>query len=169
MVEVEVKIFDKEFQRAIDATLKKVDDMTIPFNLMTQSWFKSNQAIFALSGPGKYQDLSDRYKPIKQSAWGFIYPILKASGRLMASITKPGDTDSIAMILNKRTLILGTKTPYAEYHQFGTNRLPARPFVLLGAEQVSPPEVNRRRDAWIKIMSDWANQVSATIGPVTDG
>lgn len=161
---VNIKVFDKEFQKAVDQTLKNVSDLTIPFNLITQSWFKSNRSIFTLGGPGKYADLSPGYKRVKQAEWGFTYPILKAKGDLMDSVTKPGDTNSIAQILNKKTLVLGSKDPKAEFHQLGTNRMPARPFVLLGLEQVAPPEVNRRREAWIKVLSDFAVQASSPLG-----
>jgi hypothetical protein len=39
--------------------------------------------------------------------------------------------------------------------------LPQRPFILLGAEQVSPPDINRRREAWIAILEDYVIQASS--------
>ena len=158
---VEIKLFDKEFQAAIQKAKKDLGDLTIPFTLMTQSWFKSNRAIFSLGGPGKYADLSESYKPVKAKKWGFTYPILKASGALANSITVPGDTNSIAQIINKRTLILGSKIEYGKHHQFGTNKMPARPWILMGAEQTAPEEINRRREAWIAMLTDFINQKTA--------
>lgn len=154
---------DQKLKKAIDKTLKDVQDLTIPFGLITQSWFKSNRAIFALSGPGKYPDLSERYKKQKKKAVGFIYPILRRTGRLESSITDPSDTDAISLIINKRSLILGTKVPYASNHQMGLG-VPVRPMVLFGPEQVSPPGINRRVDAWVKILEEFALAKSKEIG-----
>ncbi len=158
---------DKKFSQAIKDALEQVDDLTIPFTLIAKSWFKSNKAIFALKGPGKYQDLSPKYKKQKQKSVGFVYPILRRSGVLEESVTNPASPNSINLILNKNTLVLGTKVPYGAYHQFGTSKLPARPFVLIGAEQVSPPELNRRVDAWIEIVKDYVLQASRSAGTLS--
>jgi phage gpG-like protein len=154
---------DKQFQEAIKDARKQVNDLTIPFTLMTKSWFKSNRAIFSLKGPGKYVDLSERYKPQKEKAVGFIYPILKRHGALEASLTVAGDSNAISYIINKNTLVLGTKVPYAARHQFGEG-VPKRPFMFIGAEQTAPEEINRRRDAWIAILTDYVMQVSQGFG-----
>jgi phage gpG-like protein len=153
---------DKAFQKAIQDALREVSDLTIPYTLIAKSWFQGNKAIFSLKGPGKYVDLKENYKKQKQKAVGFIYPILKRSGALEQSITNPTDSNSINLIINKNTLILGTKIPYGAPHQFGAPRinLPARPFILIGAEQTAPDQLNRRRDAWIAIIEDYVTQVS---------
>lgn len=161
---VKIEFLDEDLQNAIKETLKEVDDLTIPYKLMVDSWYKSNRSIFSLKSPGKYPDLSPRYKRYKKKEFGFIYPILKASGRLEDSMINPGG-ESISYVFNKRTLVLGTKVPYGKYHQLGKG-VPLRPFVLLGAEQVSPPEINRRRDNWIKLLNDYVLQASKQIGKV---
>jgi hypothetical protein len=149
---------DKAFQKEIEATLREVEDLTVPYGLMIQSWFKSNRAIFALKGPGKYPDLTQAYKTRKQREVGFVYPILKRSGALAASITNPSDSFAIAKVLNKRTLILGSSIPYGGYLHGGTKHMKARPWVLLGAEQTAPEEINQRREAWIEILRSWVEQ-----------
>ncbi len=158
---------DNEFKKAIQKASEEVEDLTIPFTLMEQSWFKSNRAIFSLKGPGKYSDLSEVYKPRKKKDVGFIYPILRRLGALESSLTVPGDEDSVATILNKKTLVLGTKTPYAGFLHGGTSRMPARPMVLVGAEQVAPDEINRRRLAWIEILGDYVLQKAKQVGTVS--
>jgi phage gpG-like protein len=165
-VSIKVEIQDKQLQDAIKAARSAVSDLTVPFKLMTDAWFRSNRAIFALKGPGKYADLSEAYKTQKKRRHGFTYPILRASGNLEDSITKPGDAGSIAQTLNKKTLILGTKVSYGQYLQFGTSRMPARPFILVGAEQVAPAEINRRRDAWVKMLQDYVMQKTGAVGGV---
>ena len=135
----------------IKKLLKKIREqggnLTVPFTLISKSWFKSNKAIFALKGPGKYKDLSPKYKIQKVKSppkgAGFIYPIFRGkTGRLERSITSPTDPDSINLIINKIALYLGTKTPYAGFHQSSAPRriIPYRPIVLLGSEQVAPME-----------------------------
>lgn len=154
----------KKFASALDKVSKEVGDLTVPMTLIAQSWFKTNRAIYSLKGPGKYVDLSPEYKVQKRKEFGFVYPVLKATGRLEKSITQPDSPESVNRILNKNTLFLGTTTPYAGFLQEGTSRMPARPPVLLGSEQVSPPEVNRRIDAWIQILAQYAVDKSAQLG-----
>lgn len=155
-----------KFKKAIDEAVKEVDDLTIPFALITQSWYKSNQFIFDRSrqSEGKYVDLSEDYKQAKFNKFKFIYPILLATGRLERSMTDADSNESINKVINKKTLILGTRVPYAPHHQFGTSKMPARPFVLIGAEQVAPEGLNRRQDAWVAILASYVAQKSRPVG-----
>ena len=166
VVKFEVDV-DKEFKRALESAAKAVGDLTIPLTLITQSWFKSNRAIFDLKGPGKYEDLNKDYKPRKRAAVGFVYPILKRTGALERSITDPKDSDAISEIINGKTAILGSKIPYGPYHQLGTKKMPARPFVLIGAEQTAPPELNKRRDAWVALIEKFVLDKSSQFGKGT--
>lgn len=136
-----------ELQKAIKKASKEVGDLTIPLRLIAQYWFKSNEAIFSLKGPGKWPDLSPRYKAYKASILGSPYPIMLFTGRLMASITAPPNGESINKIINKRSLVLGTGTPYASYLA-NKGRNP----VLYGAEQTAPKELNNRIEAWQNIL-----------------
>ena len=151
----------ERFRRAVQRAGREVEDLTVPLTLIAQSWYKSNIAIFQLRGPGKYEDLSENYKPDKQAAVGFLYPILKRHGALAKSITEPGSKFSISKIINKRELILGSSIPYGAAHQYGTKRMPRRPWVLIGAEQTAPPELNRRLDAWVTVLADYVRSKTA--------
>ncbi len=153
-------------QNALKIALQSVQDLTIPYRLITNDWFRSNRAIFTLKGPGKYTDLSEKYKIQKQKAVGFVYPILKRSGLIEKSITDPSDPNSINLIINGSTLILGTKVSYAPYHQFGTKTLPVRPVIFTNGEQSSPNDMYNRSGAWAKIITDYVLQVSAKVGKV---
>lgn len=156
----------------LDAALKEalasVKDLTIPYTLITKDWFRSNNAIFTLKSPGRYADLSKDYKKAKQKAVGFIYPILKRSGVLASSITDPGDLNSINLIINGDTLILGTKVSYAHYHQFGTKVLPVRPVIFTNGEQSATDDMYNRSGAWAKILKDYVLQVTSKVGAVTE-
>jgi hypothetical protein len=167
VMQVEVDPFGR-----LRATLKeasdKLGDLTVPLTLIAQSWFKSNKAIFALAGPGKYVDLTDLYKKQKTKALGSPYPILKYTGRLEKSLTDPTNPAAISEIVNKNSLIVGTRVqsksgaPYASFLHFGTSRMAARPVVLFGNEQVAPGALEARVEGWRRILLDWAaSQVGA--------
>ena len=170
---------DKKFDKEISNAVKKLNDLTVPLQLMTREWFKANRSIFdeGRKGPGKYKDLDPEYKKIKEQAIGSAYPILigflkspgspaRKSGKLGKSMTDPSNPDSISTIVNKKALILGTKvttakgSPYGRFLHFGTRKMPARPFVLIGGEQVATSQVNKRRQNWVKMLNDFALQVS---------
>lgn len=163
VIKIEVDPGD-EFNRAVKKTIKEVEDLTIPFTLISKSWFQSNKAIFKLKGKGKYEDLSARYKKAKQAMVGFTYPILKLHGALEKSITEPTAKGAISLILNKQTLVLGTAISYAQFHQKGTAFMPARPAVLVGAEQTAPPELNKRQEIWIETLANYVLERAKQVG-----
>lgn len=166
-----------EFSRALKEAGKKSADLTIPLKLIAQSWFKSNRAIFALKGPGQYEDLTDNpagkgYKSMKEKLFGSAYPILYRYGHLMSSITNPQDPASVNYIVNKLSLALGTKvttasgSPYAYFLHHGASKMKARPVVLFGTEQVAPQELNKRVELWRQIMLNYVANVAKKNGTV---
>ena len=160
MTGIELKVLDKEFQNLLDKTYKLTKDLTVPLTLIYQEWLKGNRAIFSLKGKGKYEDLSAGYKITKQKQWGFVYPILRASGRLEGSITNAGDPEAIGQIINKKNLLMGTKVPYAIFPQMGTRFMPPRPPILFGPEQVGDKIPNQRLERWKEILLSWCLQGS---------
>jgi hypothetical protein len=158
-----------QFRDNFREKLARVKDLRIPLELIRESWFKGNRSIFALSGPGRYVDLSASYKRQKRRQVGFVYPILRKSGLLEAALTEPGNTNSISQLIGKKSLDLGVTESirYFGYVHFGTRKMKARPYILLGAEQVSPPDLNRRVEAWQKLIQDYVIGVTgATDGKV---
>lgn len=173
-----------KFKQAITDALNQVNDLTIPFNLIAKNWYKSNSAIFALKGPGKYPPLGgmnpnaiaikgttqtrrQRAEARKEKKYGFAYPLLKATGALEDSLTQPGNEHAVKWIINGKTLLLGTNLDYAIYHQSDEARtkLPFRPFLFIGSEQTAPAEIqNNRQTAWINIVGEYVKQVVAQVG-----
>jgi len=158
---------DKRFQRALKKASDQVDDLRVPFKLITRSWFKSNRSFFILKSAGLFEDLAESTKKQKTRLLGSPYPILRGiTGNLEKSITNPSDSGSVNLIVNKKTLILGTQVqskkgaPYPFFLQDGTSKMPARPFIIIGGEQTSTAPINRRREAWIKLISDYVFKVS---------
>lgn len=151
---------NKKFAKTLKELEKKSLDLTLPLNLITQSWYKTNNAIFALKGPGKYAPLSARYVRVKKKELGSAYPaLLGKNQRIKNAITQPTNSNAINKILNKRTLELGVKKTgefiYAAAHQYGNTSagLPARPYLFAAAEPAAPvSDINRRVDIWIKLL-----------------
>lgn len=72
---------------------------------------------------GKWQSLKPAYATVKARHYG-NKPILERTGRLMRSLTsKTGDSVEIQA---QQELTLGTRVPYAGYHQSGTGRMARR-------------------------------------------
>lgn len=145
---------DHSFRDAVQEAIEKTGDLTVPFMLIAKRWFTANKFIFTLKGPGKYVDLSPKYKKWKTKKKGSPYPILKLNGYLERSITDPADTNAINYIVNKTTLILGTKVSYASAHQFGipSRNLPARPPILIGVANSGDLANQREISIWNKIL-----------------
>ncbi len=135
-------------------------NLTIPFTSIAKSWFKGNKSMFLLKGRGQYDDLKDETKIFKQKEYGFTYPILKARGDLEKSVTDPTDSNSINLIVNKVALYLGSKIPYGVYHQSPEPRtkMPLRPFVLLGVEQVATGEQKQFEARTVRTIYDHIGQ-----------
>lgn len=161
-----------KFQAALAEAARQVEDLTIPFIEIAKDWQQGNKFIYALKGPGKFADLKDAYKDRKQATLGFIYPILRGeTKRLEESLTRPDSPDAILEVVNKKSLLLGTKVEYGYWLNFGTSKMKKRPFVMIGAEQTGPPEFNKREQAWIFILKSFVLQkmAEAGVGKPTDG
>lgn len=72
--------------------------------------------------PVRWAPLSARYAAWKARRFGAGLRILERSGALRRSISTR---------LEGGALVASTAVPYAAFHQYGTRRLPARPFLTL--------------------------------------
>ena len=142
----ELKTNAEIISKEINKAMKKNIDMRVPFGLIARSQFKFERALFLqTTGPGKFEDFkggqSGRSATSKFKDVGFKYPILFRTGRLGTSLLQPGGEN----ILNIQpdVLQMGTRVPYSKFHQFGTSRMAARPFLFVD---------NQRRKAWTKII-----------------
>jgi phage gpG-like protein len=175
----------KAFKRSLVDSARQSSDLRTPFREITASFFKTNKAIFkAKSKQGYFEDLSSKplyafwldddspavsknndskffpggYKDLKKKTHGFVYPILKASGRLEESITNPADSDALESVVNKNVLILGTRVPYATWLQEGTKKMPKRPFLLFGNENegfARTTTAKRRFQRWKEVLEKY--------------
>lgn len=152
---------DKAFQNAISEAQSLVSNLTLPLTLISKDFYKSEKAIFMLKSPGQYDDLKPKTKNVKRRDFGFVYPILKRTGRLEESVTRSTHKDSINEIVNKRSLFIGTKTPYAVYHQSDRARgkIPLRKFLFIGPESTfATSEQKGRLNRWLGILESYVVQ-----------
>ena len=80
------------------------------------------------------------------------------TGDLARSITDPNDINTVATVINKKQLLLGTKLPYAGYLQNGTKKMVARPFLVVGTEKgkwAQSTQMQRRKKAWMKVLEKY--------------
>ena len=127
---------DLAVARAFERAAKQAENLKVPLTQISRDFMKSRKAIFQLSGPGGYPDLSSRYKEVKQRAIGNIYPILKLTGQLEGSITKESHPHNV-LVIGPRSLEMGTTIPYGNYHQqegSPGSKMPLRKFLFIGPE-----------------------------------
>jgi phage gpG-like protein len=177
---------DARFKQTLKDAGEVVNDLRIPFGLISRDFYRSERAIFKLQGPGLYppfknsvrkqyeQDgvgvkrLSPKkqfdvvrsiYQERKKKKYGFDYPLLVASGKLAASITQPNAPFSINQIGNM-FMVIGTSVPYGIYHQSDSPRkvIPQRKFVFIGPEAPSfaTSDQQGRLERWLGYIEDYA-------------
>ena len=104
---------------------KKGNDLRPLFGEMITAFYKVQKNIVfrngRASGPGRYADLKKVTQDKKSKEFGFIYPVLVASGRLMNSFKK-GGSENITKITKLRAEA-GSRVPYARYvHEIVTGK-----------------------------------------------
>ncbi len=178
---------DARFKQMLRDAREVISDFRIPFGLISRDFYRSELAIFKLKGPGQYppfknsirsQYATDKYgqtykispkKQVdvtkspyqlrKQKKYGFDYPLLVASGKLAASITKPNAPFSINQI-TPLSMLIGTSIPYGIYHQSDAARkkIPLRKFVFIGPEAptFATSDQQGRLERWLGYVEDYA-------------
>jgi phage gpG-like protein len=161
----------KAFQKSIRDAMTKVDDLKTPFRLISNDFYISQKAIFALKGPGGYQDLNPRYKIQKERGDrnhqpAPAYPILRREGRLELSVTQPSSPEAIRRISSK-ALVIGTAVPYGIFHNSDEPRtkIPQRKFVFIGPESREfgkGDQFGGRPVRWTNIIKRYVDEVLAS-------
>ena len=76
------------------------------------------------------------------------HPLLRKSGTLYSSLVRPGSRGNIN-VQTSHSLEYGTDIPYADFHEFGTSRIPARPYLLYAVEDIDV-KVAREIDSYFQ-------------------
>ena len=181
---------DRKFRDSLKRAADASGDLRVPFGLILADFYRSEQAIFQLQGPGQYppfkhSDANFRtgkngkkryegttlggespYQYYKKKKVGFDYPLLVRTGALAASLTAGGPR-SIAVITSTR-LTVGTQVAYGIYHQSDAPRkkIPLRKFLFIGPEalQFATSDQMGRPTRWMNIMNDWALKSARSSG-----
>ncbi|MCA9813454.1 MAG: hypothetical protein KC483_11440 [Nitrosarchaeum sp.] len=143
-----------EFRSFLSEVVKETTDLREFFGLIAKDHVKRQRQIFQLKGPGKYKDLSPKYKIRKAKINnGNIYPILNLGGALAKANLEPGSPGWIyrAAKLNFELGVdsdavarqSGARYPYPIAHQEGRGNNPERRFIFLD---------DVKRKAWIDII-----------------
>jgi phage gpG-like protein len=80
-------------------------------------------------GGERWKPLSEDYARAKELRFPGK-PILERTGDLRKSLTLPNDPNAVR-VEERKTLTLGSRIPYAIFHQTGTTKMPARPEIQL--------------------------------------
>lgn len=170
---------DRRFRDAIARAAEGVKSLKVPFGLILQNFYKSEQAIWQLKGPGLYPPFKHSatisthngkrvrtaeggespYQKRKLKKYGHDYPLLVATGALAASLSGPNNPGSIADI-QPLSLTIGTSIHYGIYHQSdrARSKIPLRKFLFIGPEapQFAKDELAGRAERWLNILNDFA-------------
>lgn len=135
---------EEQLKRAFSRFGEYAQDLRDEFKEIARDFHETvEQKQFATEGAygaGGWAPLSPGYAAWKGKNYPGM-PILQLTGRLMESLT--GKTSDTIEEIGRQDFRLGTKAPYAIYHQKGTGRMPARPIIKL-------TEDDKRR--WTKII-----------------
>ena len=172
---------DKEFKKLLDDVGRDISDFRIPFGLISNHFYKGNRKIFTLSSPGLYPDFGG-FKPtekikfrgqmitrrgvakfLKNEEVGFIYPMLKRTGKLEKSLSSRNGAGAEHFI-GRNSLVMGTNIDYAKYHQSDRPRkkLPQHKIIFIdggGQEIAKDALISGRLQAWNNIINDYVIQV----------
>ena len=145
----------KQVNRALLLSAAAVKDLRPVWEDIYDDFLTSERSVFAAEGNvgsqtremgsggswGPWEPLNVDYAARKQ-AKGYGSKILVRTGRLRDSLTERSHADAV---FQPRALgaSLGTRVPYAGYHQTGTSRMPAR-------EPIRITEVQARR--WMRLI-----------------
>jgi phage gpG-like protein len=162
MVKSYVKINDEIFKKKMAKAQKAVDDLRVPLILISKDFYKSQQAIFKLKGPGQYPDLKEKTKIDKLRNGYSVYPILYRTGRLAKSTLDASHPDAINQIIDKKILVIGTRVPYGVYHQSDAPRrkIPLRKFLFIGpeAKEFATSDQMGRLKRWTSILDSYVKK-----------
>lgn len=151
---------DAAFQATVNDAVEKIKDLRVPFNEILKDFYRSEQAIFQLTGPGQYPDISEHYAREKERKVGFRYPLLLRSGALAASVLSDSAEYSVAAI-TQTELAFGTSDPVGHYHQDDGPRakIPLRKFLFIGPEasEFANSDQAGRLQRWLGYINDYVH------------
>lgn len=144
--------FDPKFFRDIGAIQAAIDLLGVKFHDFSEPLAASLELVilpsirknFDVGGRPPWQQLSEPYRTYRLPR-----PILIQSGALLQATQAIGNW---RVDFNSIELTGIDSVPYAAYHQGGTRRMPARPFVMFQSEDVE--DIVRIFEIWVDGLID---------------
>jgi len=146
---------DVQMARSLSRFGEGVKDMRPAFKQIMDAFFQIEKKQFESEGSygsGGWESLSPNYEAWKSRNFPGA-SILQRTRRMVQSLT--GETSDTVKVMNPKDFRVGTRVPYAGYHQTGTGRMPRRPVIEL-------TESDKRE--WIKIVQRWLVNMAKQAG-----
>lgn len=118
-----------EISRRLRRYATQIEDARPAFTLMVRALRRSEQETFSSQGAA----LGSRWPAAADPARKVDPRLLVASGDLMNSLA--GQTGESVAEIGPTRMKFGTGVPYGRFHEYGTGRMPARPFLGLSDNQ----------------------------------
>lgn len=136
-----------QFARVLGALMRNVKNLQPVWQDIKADFLAGEKKVFRQQGRvgdwGKWAPLNPVYAAYKRrKGWGTRILIRTGSERLMSSLTKESSPD-FHFIGRPLGMEIGTRVPYARYHQTGTKHMPAREPVRL---------TNAQKRHWVKMI-----------------
>jgi phage gpG-like protein len=129
VINIKLEITGDKYTAAALAEIEaRMRDLRPYWAQVARVFYEEERRLFETQGDGNWAQLSPRYRARKLRE----YPstgILERTGDLRRSLVGGGGASSV-FFAQPLALTLGTRVPYARFHQFGTSRMPARPPII---------------------------------------
>jgi len=136
----------KQLDQELGIMAGNIKDLRPAWQDIDKDFTEGESGIFgnegAYDGWARWKAIDPAYASWK-TAHGFDSKILHRTGRLRMSLTNRHSQDH-EFKMTRMNMVMGTKVPYAAYHQRGTKHLPKREPIRVGTAQ-------RRR--WVAIIN----------------
>lgn len=142
----------KQLASRINLLNGRLRDLRPLWEQFSADFYKNEKSWFSGKGPGKFIDLTKKYKIAKQKKWGFVYPILVASGRLSLSLLSRNSREAINVVAPK-VFVIGTAVPYGIYHH-DFNARKRRPLWAEEADGRMFERWNRLADNYLRLAAE---------------
>ena len=118
---------DVQVNRELIGLSARGRDMSPAFDVILDLWIEETTEQFASEG-GHASGGWKQLQPVtiaRKRREGLRPEILRATDRMMQSLTRRGDSDMIATV-SPSELDYGSSVPYTRFHQTGTRKMPQR-------------------------------------------
>ena len=148
---IEIRVAGLEKLEGVEGELREWGER--PFDggaalRIKRNWTERIDKAFSSKGKSIGYDWPNLNK--KYAAWKNRYfpnrPLLVLRGHLRDSLTNESSRQMVFNRAGGRQLIIGTRIKYAKFHQYGTKKMPARPFVKVDQGLVNDWAKEMRKD-----------------------